>query len=158
MNWLQAQLPSQRNQTGVVRRGRAAPELVLRRGDKFAPIFKACEALPAVTCAVVHPCDRDSLLGPIESAKRGLIIPVLIGPEAKIRSVAKSEGVDLTPYKIISVTHSHEAAAKAVEMARAGEVEALMKGSLHTDELLGAVVPSATGLRTSRRAFRPTSS
>ena len=127
------------------------PELVLRRGDTFGPIFKACEGLPAVTCAVVHPCDRDSLLGPIESAKRGLITPVLIGPEEKIRAVAKAEGVDLGPYKIVSVAHSHAAAAKAVEMARAGEVEALMKGSLHTDELLGAVVPSATGLRTARR-------
>ncbi len=127
------------------------PELVLRRGDSFGPIFKACEGLPPVSCAVVHPCDRDSLLGPIESAKRGLIAPVLIGPEDKIRTVAKSENVDLAPYTIVSVDHSHAAAAKAVEMARAGEVESLMKGSLHTDELLGAVVPSATGLRTSRR-------
>jgi phosphate acetyltransferase len=129
----------------------APPELVLRRGDKFAPIFKACEKLPPVTCAVVHPCDRDSLLGPIESAKRGLIVPILVGPEEKIRAVATVEGVDLAPYRVVPVDHSHAAAAKAVEMARAGEVEALMKGSLHTDELLGAVVPSATGLRTARR-------
>jgi phosphate acetyltransferase len=127
------------------------PDLVLRRGDKFAKIFKACEGLPAVKRAVVHPCDRDSLLGPIESAKRGLIEAVLIGPEEKIRAVAKAEGVDLSPYQVVSVEHSHAAATKAVEMARAGEVEALMKGSLHTDELLGAVVPSATGLRTARR-------
>lgn len=127
------------------------PELVLRRGDSFSPIFKACAGLPPVTCAVVHPCDRDSLLGPIESAKRGLIAPVLVGPEAKIRAVAKAEGVDLGPYKIVAVEHSHAAASKAVEMARAGEVASLMKGSLHTDELLGAVVPSATGLRTARR-------
>jgi phosphate acetyltransferase len=127
------------------------PELVLRRGDALARLFKACEGVPAVTCAVVHPCDRDSLLGPIEAAQRNLIAPVLVGPEAKIRAVAKAEGVDLGSYKLVSVAHSHAAAAKAVEMARAGEVQALMKGSLHTDELLGAVVPSATGLRTSRR-------
>jgi phosphate acetyltransferase len=127
------------------------PELALRRGDAFGPLFKACAGLPPVPCAIVHPCDRDSLLGPIESAKHGLITPVLIGPEEKIRSVAQSEGVDLSPYRLVSVAHSHAAAAKSVEMARAGEVEALMKGSLHTDELLGAVVPSATGLRTSRR-------
>lgn len=129
----------------------APPELVLRRGDAFSQVFKACAGMPAVKCAVVHPCDRDSLLGPIESAKRKLIDPVLVGPEAKIRSVANAEGVDLSPYKIVPVEHSHSAAARAVELARAGEVEALMKGSLHTDELLGAVVPSATGLRTSRR-------
>lgn len=127
------------------------PELTLRRGDSFGPLFKAAEGLPPVTCAVVHPCDRDSLLGAIESAKRKYISPVLVGPEKKIRAVAEAENVDLSPYKIVSTVHSHEAAAKAVEMARAGEVEALMKGSLHTDELLGAVVPSATGLRTARR-------
>jgi phosphate acetyltransferase len=127
------------------------PELTLRRGDAFARLFKACEGLPAVSCAVVHPCDRDSLLGPIEAARRGLIAPVLVGPEDKIQAVARAERVDLGPYQVVPVPHSHAAAAKAVELARAGEVEALMKGSLHTDELLGAVVPSATGLRTSRR-------
>jgi phosphotransacetylase/acyl dehydratase len=129
----------------------APPELILRRGDGFAPLFKACEGLPAVSCAVVHPCDRDSLLGPIEAARRGLITPVLIGPEEKIRAVAHVERVDLGSYRLVPVPHSHAAAAKAVELARAGDVEALMKGSLHTDELLGAVVPSATGLRTARR-------
>jgi phosphate acetyltransferase len=129
----------------------APPELVLRRGDAFARLFKACEGLPPVSCAVVHPCDRDSLLGPIEAARRGLITPVLVGPEEKIRAVARAENVDLAPYPVVPVAHSHAAAAKAVELARAGEVESLMKGSLHTDELLGAVVPSAAGLRTSRR-------
>jgi len=127
------------------------PELTLRRGDAFARLFKACEGLPAVPCAVVHPCDRDSLLGPIEAARRGLIAPVLVGPADRIQAVARAEGVDLGSYRVVAVPHSHAAAAKAVELARAGEVEALMKGSLHTDELLGAVVPSAAGLRTSRR-------
>jgi phosphate acetyltransferase len=127
------------------------PELALRRGDAFGPLFKACEKLPAVTCAVAYPCDRDSLLGPIESAKRGLIVPVLVGPEDKIQAVAQAEGVELDSYRVVPAADSHAAAAKAVEMARAGEVESLMKGSLHTDELLAAVVPSATGLRTARR-------
>jgi phosphotransacetylase/acyl dehydratase len=127
------------------------PELSLRRGDAFARLFEACEGLPPVSCAVVHPCDRDSLVGPIEAARRGLITPVLVGPQEKIQAVARAEGVDLGPYRVEAVPHSHAAAAKAVELARAGEVEALMKGSLHTDELLGAVVPSAAGLRTSRR-------
>ncbi len=127
------------------------PELALRRGDAFAKLYKACEGLPPVPCAVAHPCDRDALLGPIEAAKRGLITPVFVGPEEKIRAVARSEGVDLGPYRVVAVPHSHAAAEKAVELARSGEVEALMKGSLHTDELLGAVVPSAAGMRTSRR-------
>jgi len=127
------------------------PELALRRGDAFSRLYKACEGLAPVSCAVVHPCDRDALLGPIEAARRGLIVPVLVGPAEKIQAIAREEGIDLGPYRIVATPHSHAAAAKAVELARAGEVEALMKGSLHTDELLGAIVPSATGLRTSRR-------
>jgi phosphotransacetylase/acyl dehydratase len=127
------------------------PVLALRRGDAFARLYKACEEHPPVPCAIVHPCDRDSLLGPIEAARRGIIAPVLVGPEEKIRAVARAEGADLGPCRIVSVPHSHAAAEKAVELARTGEVEALMKGSLHTDELMGAVVPSAAGMRTSRR-------
>src|SRR5512139_1539324 len=129
----------------------ATPELILRHNDAFTKLLKRCEGLAPVTCAIVHPCDRDSLLGPVEAAKRGLIVPVLVGPEAKIRAVAEKEGVDLAPYKLVSTEHSHAAAEKAVAMARAGEVESLMKGSLHTDELMAAIVPSATGLRTARR-------
>jgi phosphotransacetylase/acyl dehydratase len=129
----------------------ATPEMILRRNDGFAKLFKRCEALPPVTCAVVHPCDRDSLLGSLEAARRGLIVPILVGPEAKIRAVAKAEGVDLSPYQVVGVEHSHAAAEKSVEMARSGHVEALMKGSLHTDELMETVVPSASGLRTARR-------
>jgi phosphate acetyltransferase len=127
------------------------PQLALRRGDSFAHLFRACEGLPPVSCAVVHPCDRDSLVGAIEAGRRGLITPVLVGPEERIRGVARAEGVDLGPYRVVDVPHSHAAAEKAVALARAGEVEALMKGSLHTDELMGAVVPSAAGMRTSRR-------
>jgi phosphate acetyltransferase len=129
----------------------AAPEVILRRTDKFARLMKRCQGLPPVVCAVAHPCDRDSLLGPIEAAKLKLIDPLLVGPEEKIRAVAKAEGVDLEPYRIVPTEHSHDSALKAVALVRGGEAEALMKGSLHTDELMSAVVSSATGLRTSRR-------
>ena len=129
----------------------ATPQVILRRTDKYAKLLKDCKPLPPIACVVAHPCDRDSLLGPVEAAKLGLIDPILVGPEAKIRAVAKTEGVDLSPYRLVSTDHSHGSAEKAVALIRAGEGEALMKGSLHTDELMSAVVSSATGLRTSRR-------
>jgi phosphotransacetylase len=129
----------------------ATPTVMLRTNDAFARLLRLCEDIPPVTCAVVHPCDRDSLLGPLEAAERGLIVPTFIGPERKIQAVADAEDVDLSPYRIVSTEHSHESAQTAVAMVRAGELESLMKGSLHTDELMGAVVPSATGLRTARR-------
>ena len=129
----------------------ATPQIILRRNDGFGKLMKRCDQLPPVTCAIVHPCDSASLGGAIEAARANLIVPVLIGPEAKIRAVARAEGMDISQFQIVSVEHSHAAAMKAVEMTRAGHVEALMKGSLHTDELIAAVVPSATGLRTARR-------
>ncbi len=129
----------------------ATPEVIFRRTDAFARIIQSCEGLPPVKCAIVHPCDHDSLVGPIEAFRRKLIIPVLVGPESKIRATAEAAKVDLREFQIVPTEHSHGAAEKAVAMCRAGEVEALMKGSLHTDEIMGAVVPSATGLRTSRR-------
>jgi len=129
----------------------ATPEIILRRNDAFRRILRRCYSLPPTSCAIVHPCDRDSLLGPIEAAKRGLITPIFVGPERKIRAVADEEHADLSPYRIVATSHSHESAQKAVAMVRAGEGESLMKGSLHTDELMSAVVPSSTGLRTARR-------
>jgi phosphate acetyltransferase len=129
----------------------ATPEMILRRTDEFAKLLHRCESIPAVRCAIVHPCDRDSLLGSLEAARRGLIAPVLVGPTARIRAVAEAEGLDLSAYRIVDTEHSHAAAQRAVALARAGEVEALMKGSLHTDELMSAVVPSDSGLRTARR-------
>ncbi|MFO1414766.1 MAG: bifunctional enoyl-CoA hydratase/phosphate acetyltransferase [Burkholderiales bacterium] len=129
----------------------ATPAVILRRNDGIARLLKRCESLPPVACAVVHPCDRDSLLGALEAARQKLIVPVLIGPEAKIRATAKEADVSVDDCRIVSTEHSHAAAEVAVAMARAGEVEALMKGSLHTDELMGAVVSSTTGLRTGRR-------
>ncbi len=127
------------------------PHLELRYGDSFAQLIKGCQGCEPVPCAIVHPCDRDSLAGAIEAAKRGLITPVLVGPEDKIRKAAQEAQIDLGPYRIVSTEHSHASAAKAVDLARTGEVEALMKGSLHTDEIMAAIVPAAAGLRTSRR-------
>ncbi len=129
----------------------ATPEMILRRTDAFAALMRRCQALVPVRCAIVHPCDRDSLGGALEAARRGLIVPVLVGPEAKIRGVAQAEGIDVEGCEIVDAEHSHAAAIQAVALARAGAVEALMKGSLHTDELMAAIVPSATGLRTARR-------
>ena len=127
------------------------PHLELRFGDAFAQLIKGCQGCEPVPCAVVHPCDRDSLMGAIEAARRGFIVPVLVGPEDKIRKAGEEAQIDLAPYRIVSTEHSHASAAKSVDLARTGEVEALMKGSLHTDEIMGAIVPTAAGLRTSRR-------
>ena len=121
------------------------------RGARYRQLIALTKGLEPIRTAVVHPVDRNSLLGAIDAAQAGLIIPVLVGPEAKIRAVAESEGVDLSPYTLVATRHSHEAAERAVAMARAGEVEALMKGSLHTDELMHEVVAKETGLTTARR-------
>lgn len=117
---------------------------------RFADLLAKGSGLEPVRCAVVHPCDPGSLSGAMDSARHGLIIPVLIGPEKRIRVVAEDNGIDLTGVEIISVTHSHAAAEKAADMAASGEVEILMKGSLHTDELISAVL-ARPELRTGRR-------
>ena len=122
-----------------------------RSPSKYDRLIAAAQAVPPVPTIVVHPCDETSLRGVVDSAAAGIIRPVLVGPEKKIRAAAAQEGVDLAPYEIVSTEHSHAAAAKAVELARAGDVDALMKGSLHTDELMGAVVSATSGLRTARR-------
>ena len=101
--------------------------------------------------AVVHPCDRESLRGALMAAEAGLIEPFLIGPEAKIRAVADENGLDLKQYRIVNVKHSHDSAAMAVTLVRNGDAEAIMKGSLHTDELMAEIVPRAAGMRTARR-------
>jgi len=104
-----------------------------------------------VATAVAHPCDATSLEGAIGAAKEGLIRPLLVGPRAKIEAVARQVGVDLAGYELVDAPHSQAAAARAVQLVAEGKAEALMKGSLHTDELLGAVVKRDTGLRTARR-------
>ena len=126
-------------------------ELMRERGRRYRILIERTHDLKALRTAVVHPVDEASLLGAVEAAREDLMEPVLVGPEAKIRRAADAAGIDIGGYPIVSTEHSHAAADKAVAMARAGEVEALMKGALHTDELMQAVVATETGLRTARR-------
>jgi len=136
----------------IRRRRMPLPEVrVTDKTSQYRRLIAMAEEPAPIAMAVVHPCDRESLLGAIEAAKANLIVPVLVGPQAKIRAVARAEGVDLGACKIVDAAHSHAAAQLAVAMAREGAVEALMKGSLHTDELLAEVVAADTGLRTARR-------
>jgi len=104
-----------------------------------------------VPTAVAHPCEATALAGAVEASENRLIVPILVGPAGKIGEIAKANGIRLDQVRIVDVPHSHAAAAKAVQLVREGEAELLMKGSLHTDELLGAVVARETGLRTGRR-------
>jgi phosphate acetyltransferase len=119
--------------------------------EKYQRLIDAAAALPPVTTAVAHPCDPTSLAGAIDAAKKGLIRPVFVGPRAKIEAAARQGGVDLAGYELVDAPHSHAAAAEAVRLVAEGRAEALMKGSLHTDELMGAVVKRDAGLRTARR-------
>ena len=120
-------------------------------GARFRQLIGLTEGLEPLRTAVVHPVDRNSLLGATDAAQAGLIIPLLVGPEAKIRAAAEEADVDLSPYELVACEHSTAAAATAVALARGGKVEAVMKGSLHTDELMHEVVAKDTGLRTARR-------
>jgi len=119
--------------------------------EKYRRLIDAAKALQPVPTAVAHPCDQSSLSGAVDAAKLGLIRPILVGPKAKIDALAKSLKLDIAGYELVDVPHSHAAAAKAVELVRAGKAEALMKGALHTDELMAEVVKRDTGLRTARR-------
>ena len=101
--------------------------------------------------AVAHPCEATALAGAVEASENRLIVPILVGPAGKIGEIAKANGIRLDQVRIVDVPHSHAAAAKAVQLVREGQAELLMKGSLHTDELLGAIVARETGLRTGRR-------
>jgi len=118
---------------------------------KYERLLERCERLEPVPTAVAHPCDATSLSGAIDAADKGLIVPVLVGPRAKIASTAASAGIDLRDYQIVDVPHSVAAAARAVELLREAKAELLMKGSLHTDELMAAVVSRDSGMRTGRR-------
>ncbi|MFC5304561.1 bifunctional enoyl-CoA hydratase/phosphate acetyltransferase [Azospirillum picis] len=135
----------------VCRAAAELPQVQVIRHDGHELMLKKCESLPPVPTAVVHPCDESSLRGAVEAAEANLIDPVLVGPEAKIRSVADACGLDISRYRIVDAAHSHAAAETGVHLARTGACEAVMKGSLHTDELMGAVVKKETGLRTGRR-------
>lgn len=123
----------------------------MHRKAAFKRLIDYVKDFPKIPTAVCHPCSKEALQGAVDAARTNLIEPILVGPEAKIKELAESMTLDIGPYRLVDALHSHEAAAKAVALCRSGEAEALMKGSLHTDELLGAVVPSATGLRTERR-------
>jgi phosphotransacetylase len=122
-----------------------------RRHDKYERLIALTRENPAIVTAVAHPCDESSLRGAVEAAEAGIIVPILVGPAGKIRGTAEQSGLDISPYEIIDVPHSHGAAAEAVNLVRTGRAELLMKGSLHTDELMGEVMKRDTGLRTGRR-------
>jgi phosphate acetyltransferase len=124
---------------------------VERKHDKYQRLIDACRTLPPTPTAVAHPCDESSLRGAVDAATLGLIAPILVGPRARIEAIAKEHGIDIAGLPIVDTPHSHASAEKAVELVRRGKAEALMKGSLHTDELMAAVVSRATGLRTARR-------
>ena len=119
--------------------------------SKYERLIAAAKHVPSAKAVVVHPCDETSLRGAVEAAQAGLINPILIGPEVKIRRVAREHKLDIAKLELADAAHSDAAAAKAVELVRAGRGEMLMKGSLHTDELMRAVTASTTGLRTERR-------
>ncbi|HWI99325.1 MAG TPA: phosphate acetyltransferase [Burkholderiales bacterium] len=119
--------------------------------EKYQRLIDAAKAVEPVPTAVAHPCDQSSLSGAVDAAKLGLIRPILVGPKAKIDALAKSLKLDIAGYQLVDAPHSHAAAAKAVELVRGGKAEALMKGALHTDELMAEVVKRDTGLRTARR-------
>jgi phosphotransacetylase len=118
---------------------------------KYERLLTRCESLAPVPTAVAHPCEATALSGALEAAARGLIVPLLVGPAARIAETAASAGINLGDAQIVDVPHSQAAAVKAVELIREGKAEILMKGSLHTDELMGAVVSREGGLRTGRR-------
>jgi phosphate acetyltransferase len=118
---------------------------------KYEQLLERCRALLPIPTAVAHPCAETALAGAIEAGARGLIVPILVGPAAKIHEVATRAGIDLGRAEIVDAPHSHAAAAMAVDLIRQGRAEILMKGSLHSDELLAAVVARDTGLRTGRR-------
>ena len=118
---------------------------------KYERLVEVAKRLTTVSTAVAHPCDTSSLTAALDAAKIGLIAPTLVGPEARIRAAAAEAGVDISKYEIIDAPHSHASAAEAVRLVREGKAECLMKGSLHTDELMGAVVNRDGGLRTARR-------
>ena len=118
---------------------------------KYDRLLEKCNGLEPIPTAVVYPCEESALAGALEAGEKGLTEPILVGPAAKIREIAAKAGLDLGRTRIVDAPDSPSAAAKAVELVRLGEAELLMKGSLHTDELLGAVVARDKGLRTGRR-------
>jgi phosphate acetyltransferase len=122
-----------------------------KKHDKYERLLARAGSLAPVPTAVAHPCDESSLTGAVDAAKKRLIVPILVGPSARIRAVAEKCGLDISGFELVDAPHSHASAAEAVRLVREGRAESLMKGSLHTDELMGAVVARDGGLRTARR-------
>jgi phosphate acetyltransferase len=120
-------------------------------GQKYRSLIAAAQRMARIKVAVAHPCDEVSLRGAIEAHKLGLIEPILAAPLARVRSAAREADLDVSGFELVESAHSHDSAAKAVGLVTGGRVEALMKGSLHTDELMGAVVAREGGIRTERR-------
>jgi phosphate acetyltransferase len=123
----------------------------VKPGSKYDRLIALAKAIPAATTVVAHPCDESSLRGVADAAEAGIIKPILVGPSAKIKAVAFKHGIDIGKYELVDVSHSEEAAAKAVELIHAARGEILMKGSLHTDEIMRSVTAKVGGLRTERR-------
>ncbi len=117
----------------------------------YERLIARAKQVPPATTVVVHPCDETSLRGVAEAAAAGIIIPILVGPKARIAALARQHGIDISRFELIDAIHADEAAAQAVKLVHEAKGELLMKGSLHTDELMRAVTASATGLRTARR-------
>ena len=124
----------------------ALPEVSIARHEAYADLLRRAAGLPPLTTAIVHPCDPDSLRGALAAATEGFIDPILVGPRMKIRAVATAAGLDLAAIPIVDAAHSHDAAEIAVALARDGKVKALMKGSLHTDELMHEAMRRESGL------------
>jgi phosphate acetyltransferase len=123
----------------------------LRRKTAFKTLIEYVKDWDRIPVAVCHPCGKEALEGPIEAARLNLIDPILVGPKSTIQTLAESLNLDISAYRLVDTMHSHDSAAKAVALCRSGEAEALMKGSLHTDEIMREVVSKTTGLRTERR-------
>lgn len=117
----------------------------------YQRLIEAVKALPAAPTAVAHPCNESALVGAVDAAKIGIIVPILVGPRKRILAAAEAAKLDISAYEIVDAEYSHDSATKAVALVREGRAEMLMKGSLSTDELLGAVVSRDGGLRTERR-------
>jgi phosphate acetyltransferase len=122
-----------------------------RGSGKYEQLLARCKGMAAIPTAVAHPCDDASLGAVADAAQAGIIAPILVGPAERMRAVAEAARLDLSKYEIVDAPHSHAAAARAVELVRLGRADLLMKGSLHTDELMAEVVRRDTGLRTDRR-------
>ena len=129
----------------------APGDAVTTRHERYEQLIASAQKQAAVKVAVAHPCDESSMRGVAEAMRLRLIEPILVGPVERIRRAAEQVGFDITGIELVNAEHSHASAAKAVELVRAGKAEAIMKGSLHTDELMGAVVSGASGIRTERR-------